>query len=220
MFGLHYGRCTLFLAIIKTEKKIISAEITSQASHFAAGKENKPQCTISVSKPFIVDVLFLQWLFNYTIFIYFFTFLQDTHSLLCFHYRAFIQNSHISQQKKKKITKKTPLPSVPLTHRHSRPCNVGVLGLSGEGGDEKAAALWLRLSESGIAVISVFRCNRSLLPSGVNNNKHKYNRQTRSAGHISTHTHTHTGIHRTINNKCKPQESSVFCLYLEEAIAL
>lgn len=74
VFGLHYGRCTLFLAIIKTGKKIISAEITSQASHFAAGKENKPQCTISVSKPFIVDVLFLQWLFNYTIFLFFFYF--------------------------------------------------------------------------------------------------------------------------------------------------
>lgn len=141
VFGLHYGRCTLFLAIIKTEKKIISAEITSQASHFAAGKENKPQCTISVSKPFIVDVLFLQWLFNYTIFIYFFTFLQDTHSLLCFHYRAFIQNSHISQQKKKKNHKKNPLPSVPLTHRHSRPCNVGVLGLSGEGGEMRRLLL-------------------------------------------------------------------------------
>lgn len=155
MFGLHYGRCTLFLAIIKTEKKIISAEITSQASHFAAGKENKPQCTISVSKPFIVDVLFLQWLFNYTIFIYFFTFLQDTHSLLCFHYRAFIQNSHISQQKKKK-SQKNPLPSVPLTHRHSRPCNVGVLGLSGEGGRWEGCC-------SLTAIIRVWhRCNFSV----------------------------------------------------------
>lgn len=192
MFGLHYGRCTLFLAIIKTEKKIISAEITSQASHFAAGKENKPQCTISVSKPFIVDVLFLQWLFNYTIFIYFFTFLQDTQSALFSLSSIYPKLSHFPAKKNKKITKKTPLPSVPLTHRHSRPCNVGVLGLSGEGGDEKAAALWLRLSESGIAVISVFRCNRSLLPSGVNNNKHKYNRQTRSAGHISTHTQAST----------------------------
>lgn len=155
-------------------------------------------------------------LHNFYLFFYFFT--RHTQSALFSLSSIYPKLSHFPAKKKKKITKKTPLPSVPLTHRHSRPCNVGVLGLSGEGGDEKAAALWLRLSESGIAVISVFRCNRSLLPSGVNNNKHKYNRQTRSAGHISAHTHT--GIHRTINNKCKPQESSVFCLYLEEAIAL
>lgn len=162
MFGLHYGRCTLFLAIIKTEKKIISAEITSQTSHFAAGKENKPQCTISVSKPFIVDVLFLQWLFNYAIFYFFyFTFLQDPHSPLCFHYRAIIQNSHASQQDSSKClnwhthTKKNAS-QCSLTHRHPRPCNVGVLGLSGEGGRWEGCC-------SLTAIIRVWhRCNFSV----------------------------------------------------------
>lgn len=86
--------------------------------------------------------------------------------------------------------KNCPIPSLFLSHIHvmlDRQASP-VKEEEGVGQMRKAAALWLRLSESGIAVISVFRCNRSPLPSGVNNNKHKYNRQTRPAGHVCTHT--------------------------------
>lgn len=179
-----------------TERKIIAAEITFQTSYYPARKENKLLWLMSLStglpgsylffSPLLCTDLTTKWILN-----------KDGKKPAT--YASFkVMNTGKFPNLQHRLSR------IPKMCAHSSsPTSIWrwIAGSQQRGGDEKGAALWLRLSESGIAVISVFRCNRSQLPSGVNNNKHKYNRQTRPAGHVCTHYYMHTQMQASKKRK-------------------